>query len=92
MAVLVTMQVGPVDWSKFKSAMDWAKASPAAGRGYSRIYRSEHDPNQVIIVEEWDSHDVMHAYQDRVGEEFNRRAGTEGLDWHTGVWQLADSM
>jgi hypothetical protein len=32
----------------------------------------------------------MHAYQDKVGEEFNRQAGTEGLQWQTGVWVLAD--
>jgi hypothetical protein len=92
MAVLVTMQVGPVDWSKFKAAMDWAKGFPATGRSYSRVYRSEEDPNQVFVVEEWDSHDTMHSFTDQLGEEFNRRAGTEGMQWQTGVWQLAEQM
>jgi hypothetical protein len=89
MAVLVTSQVGPVDWSKFQAAMQWGTTQPAEGRRSSRIYRSEGDPANILIVEEWDSHDAMHRYTDRVGEEFNRRAGTEGLNWQTGVWTEA---
>ena len=88
MAILVTMEVGPVDWQKFADAMEWAKSVPANGRSSGRIYRSEHDPNHVLIVEEWDSHDAMHRYQDQTGDEFNRRAGTEGLEWQTGTWDL----
>ncbi len=92
MAIVVTMQVGPVDWSKFKSGLASLKDVPAAGRAYSRLYRGENDPNTVLIVEEWDSHASMHRYQDQVGEEFNRRAGTEGLDWQTGTWELSESI
>ena len=91
MAIVVTMQVGPVDWDKFKAAIDWGKGTPSPGRTYSRVYRSQSDPSRVLIVEEWDSHDSMHHYQDQVGEEFNRRAGTEGLDWQDAVWELAAS-
>ena len=92
MAILLTMQVGPVDWTKFQAALDWGKALSATGRSYSRIYRQESDPSRVLIVEEWDSHDSMHAYQDKVGEEFNRRAGTEGLEWQDAVWELSSSL
>ena len=91
MAILVTMQVGPVDWAKFMDATEWSKQFPATGRTSGRIYRSEEDPSQVFVVEEWDSHDSMHAYQDKLGDEFNRRAGTEGLEWQTGVWDMATS-
>ena len=89
MAILVTMQVGPVDWEKFKAAAEWATGTPAAGRTSSRVYRGEHDANIVFIAEEWESHEAMHAYQDQTGEEFNRRAGTEGLTWTTGTWEPA---
>jgi len=92
MAILVTLQVGPVDWPKFKAAIDWLKSAPAPGRGSSEVYRGESDASQVLIVERWDSHDAMHAYQDQVGEEFNRRAATGELDWQTGVWELAESL
>ena len=92
MAIIVTMQVGPVDWNKFKAALDWGKATPANGRSYSRVYRAESDPSTVLIVEEWDSHDSMHRYQEQLGEEFNRRAGTEGLEWQDRTWELAESV
>jgi hypothetical protein len=92
MSILVTMQVGPVDWQKFQAAMEWAKGYPAQGQSYSRIYRLQSDPSQVFVVEEWDSHDAMHEYQEKLGDEFNRRAGTEGLEWTTNVWDPAGSM
>jgi hypothetical protein len=34
----------------------------------------------------------MHRYQDQVGDEFNRMAGTEGMDWQSGVWELAEEL
>ena len=93
MAILLTMQVGPVDWQKFKGAMDWSKgAATATGRAYSRVYRAESDASTVLIVEEWDSHESMHSYQEVVGEKFNKRAGTEGAEWQDSVWELADSI
>ena len=93
MAILLTMQVGPVDWQKFEAAMDWSRgAATAKGRAYSRVYRAESDSSTVLIVEEWDSHDSMHSYQEQIGEEFNRRAGTEDAEWKDDVWELADSL
>jgi quinol monooxygenase YgiN len=92
MAIFVTMEVGPIDWSKFQQALDWSKDKPAPGRVFSRIYRGEQDPNQVLIAEEWQSHDAMHAFQDQSGDEFNRLAGTEGMDWRVNAWQLAMSL
>lgn len=92
MAILVTMQVGPVDWSKFKAAIDAGRSQPAPGRQSSRVFRMRSNPAQVLVVEEWDSHDSMHAYQDKVGDDFNRIAGTEGMEWQTALWDLAESM
>lgn len=92
MAILVTMQVGPVDWTKFKAAIDAGRSIPAPGRHSSRVYRQQHDPNVVLVVEEWDSHDAMHAYQDQAGDDFNRTAGTEGMEWQTNLWELAAEM
>ena len=89
MAILVTMEVGPVDWDKFKAASDWAKQFPAQGQISSEVYRGESDSKRVLIVERWESHDAMHKYQDQVGEEFNKRAGTEGLEWKDAVWEVA---
>jgi hypothetical protein len=29
----------------------------------------------------------MHAASEKVGDDFNREAGTEGLKWTTHIWQ-----
>lgn len=91
MALLVTMQVSPVDWGKFKAACEWAATKEQKGRRSERIFRAEGDPKSVLVVQEWDSHDAFHAASDELGDEFNRRAGTEGLDWITGTWVLSDA-
>jgi len=86
MAVVVTMEVGPVDWAKFQAAMEWMNSQPEQGLASNKVYRSEANPNELLVVQEWDSHDSFHAMSEKYGDEFNRRAGTEGLDWRTGVW------
>jgi len=86
MAILVTMEVGPVDWAKFQSAVQWMESQPAAGLRSNKVYRMESDPSMLLMVQEWDSHDAFHATSEKLGDELNRRAGTEGLDWRTGVW------
>src|SRR5256885_4102242 len=89
MSILVTMQAGPVDWTKFKAAVDRFGSDRPAGQQSSRIYRQQGDPSRVIVIEEWDSHDAMHTYQDKDGDEFNRLAGTEGMEWQGALWDLA---
>jgi quinol monooxygenase YgiN len=88
MAVLVTMQVGPVDWGKFGDAIAWAETLESPGMRWRKVHRSESDPKNVLILEEWDSHDAFHALSEKYGDEFNKRAGTEGLDWVSGVWTI----
>lgn len=91
MAVFVTMQVGPVEWGAFRSAVEWSAGQPQEGLRSQRVYRMESDPKQVLVVQQWDSHDAFHTASDRLGDEFNSRAGTEGLDWVTGVWSASDA-
>ena len=91
MSVLVTMQVGPVDWDKFRSASEWLETQGAPGLHSRRVYRSESDPSTVFVTAEWESHDRFHDFSDRVGDEFNKRAGTEGANWETGAWTLSDA-
>ena len=86
MALLVLMQVGPVDRDRFRSAAEWMDAQDAPGRVSSRIYAAEGDPKTVLVAQEWESHDAFHSVSERLGPEFNARAGTEGLDWKTMTW------
>jgi quinol monooxygenase YgiN len=92
MAILVTMQVGPVDWTRFKAAMDRFSGDKPAGLHSSRTYRRQGDPARILVIEEWDSHDAMHAYQEQAGDEFNRMAGTEGMEWEVALWDFAAEM
>ena len=41
----------------------------------------------MSVFAEWDSHDVMHAATEQLGERFNEEAGTEGLTWETRIWR-----
>lgn len=90
MSVLVQMTVRPPDWATFAAAVDWmnGQGTPKGLRS-SRVYRDENDPATVCVLQEWDSHDAFHASSDEIGDEFNRRAGTEGLHWETHIWAEA---
>jgi heme-degrading monooxygenase HmoA len=89
MLVLLTMQVGPVDWEKFRSALDWASGQNMPGLLSSKTYRAEDDPSTVIMIQEWESHEAFHKVGDEVGPEFVSRAGMEGAEWIDRTWTLA---
>ena len=91
MSVLLTMQVGPVDWDKFKTASEWGYGQKPEGLISGKVYRAEGDQSRALVVEEWESHDAWHEFADRVGDEFNSRAGTEGADWQDTIWVLSDA-
>lgn len=91
MALLLTMQVGPVDWERFKPALEWLYAQDAPGWTSSKVYRSEKDPSMVLFIDEWESREAMHAFVQRVDSEFHMRAGTGDLAWRDGTWTLADA-
>ena len=87
MSVLVQFQVRVPDVDKFKAA--WEEIAPLAKEDGARnqaLYRDENDPNVISMLAEWDSHDQMHASSEKRGEEFQAKAGTEGLDWETRIW------
>ena len=91
MSVLLTMQVGPVDWSKFKSASEWGYGQKPSGLISGKVYRAEGDQSRVLVVEEWESHGAWHEFADEVGAEFNLRAGTEGAEWQDTIWVMSDA-
>jgi len=85
--VLVEFRVKVPDVDRFRAAAE--KYTPTiaelGGRNH-RAYVSESDPSEVCTLSEWDSHDAMMAATDRFGDDFNRDAGTEGLEWETRIW------
>jgi quinol monooxygenase YgiN len=91
-SVIVWMTVRPTDWKAFKEAVAWAIDRPRPkGLHSTQVYRREGDPDLVLDLEEWDSHDIWMQFADQIGEEFNKRAKTEGLDWETFIWHPSDA-
>lgn len=88
MSVLITLQIGPVDWDRFQAALEWLDAQAAPGCVRSTVYRSIKDPAQVLIVDEWTTREAAIEFASRVDPEFNARAGTEALSWQDASWEL----
>jgi hypothetical protein len=85
--VLVQFRVKVTDLERFRAAIDkYAPTIAELGGRNHRAFVSESDPTEVCTLAEWDSHDSMMAATDRFGDEFNRDAGTEGLEWETRIW------
>ncbi len=89
MAVLVTMKISPPDTAKFEAALrQFQPPGPGDGCRQHAVARAQADAASYLFTEVWESHDHMHRFQDRVGADFNRDAGTEGANWETQVWDL----
>jgi hypothetical protein len=87
MTVLVQFRVTVPDVERFKATSEkYASLMEELGGRHSRAYFSESDPNEVTTMAEWDSHDAMMAATDQFGDDFNRDAGTEGIEWETRIW------
>lgn len=87
--VLVQFRVRVPDVERFKAAADrFTPVIEELGGRNHRAYSSESDPQEVTTFSEWESHDAMMAATDRFGEDFNREAGTEGIEWETRIWHL----
>ena len=86
-STVVWMTVRVRDWDAFKNTLGWVTSlDRPKGIHSGHTYRREGDPMLVLDLEEWDSHDIWMQFADQVGEEFNKRANTEGLDWETFIW------
>jgi quinol monooxygenase YgiN len=87
MSVLVQFRVTVPDVDKFKAA--WEELKPAAQQDGARnqaLYQAESNPNEITMMAEWDSHDAMHESSEKRGDEFQAKAGTEGVEWETRIW------
>ncbi len=87
--VLVQFRVNVPDLERFQRAAEkYTPVMEELGGHNHRAYVSESDPTEVTTLSEWESHDAMMAATDRFGDDFNRDAGTEGLEWETRIWHL----
>jgi quinol monooxygenase YgiN len=87
MAVVVQMRVRVDDLDRFKNAyQDWLPRMGEMGGKSMGLFHAENDPNEVSLLEEWESHDQMHEASKKYGDEFNETAGTVGKEWETRIW------
>ena len=92
MSVLVTMRVRVNDFAGVKAAMaKHADALKRAGCHWAQVYRAEKDPNDVLFLMEWESHEAFNASGDQSGEEFNDLI-QPASEWDDVVWQLSDAV
>lgn len=88
MSVFVTMTVRPPDQAKFEAACKEAMKQGTPPGAKSNFWaKSESDPGLYVWAGEWESHDAMHAFSEKTGDDFNKSAGTEGVEWETHIWQ-----
>jgi len=59
----------------------------AMGSRNDGVYEDENEPGLMSTMSEWDNHDQMHGASEKHGDQFNKEAGTEGLDWTTHIWR-----
>jgi quinol monooxygenase YgiN len=72
MSVLVQMRVRVDDVDRFKAAYEqWLPQIGEMGGKSIGLYTSENDPNEVSLLEEWESHDHMHEASEKYGDQFN---------------------
>jgi heme-degrading monooxygenase HmoA len=72
----------------FGALIDKARA---AGLLSSKVYRSEADPDDVLFVSEWRSHEDLHKFGEENGDRFNEVAGVKPEDWEDLAWGLSDA-
>ncbi len=91
MSVLVTMRVKVNDFEGVrKAAAKYRDRMQAAGCHWSKIYRAEKDPNDVLFLMEWESHEAFNASGEDTGDDFNALVQPAG-EWDDVVWHLSDA-
>ncbi len=92
MSILVTMRVKVKDFEGVRKAVAKHNAHmKAAGCHWSKVYRAEKDPNDVLFLMEWESHAAFEKSGDSgVADDFNALVDPLG-DWEDVVWQLSDA-
>jgi quinol monooxygenase YgiN len=91
MSVLVTMRVRVNDFAGVKAAMaKYAAGMKQIGCHWAKVYRAEKDPNDVLFLMEWESHDAFNASGEQDGDDFNTLV-QPASEWDDVVWQLSDA-
>jgi hypothetical protein len=92
MSVIVQYIVKVPDVDRFVATSEkYAPMFAEMGSRNGAVYEDENEPGLMSTMSEWDGHDQMHAASEKYGDDFNREAGTEGLQWTTHIWHTKGS-
>ena len=88
MSVYIEDSVRVSDPQRFIDACKrWEAEMADAGARNLHFYRSESDPNLMLVAAEYENHDTYHALTEKYGDRFQTDAGTDGLQWETRIWK-----
>ena len=91
MSVLITMRVKVKNFEGTKKAAHlFVKNAKNAGCYSAKVYRSEKDPNDILWLMEWESHEAFNKSGEESGDEFNSLVEPAG-EWEDVVWLLSDA-
>ncbi len=72
MSIIFTSRQFPKDWAQYKEAVrKYTAMAKESGCTMSKIYRRDGNPGEILWISEWPSHDAVHKFGDKIGEEMN---------------------
>lgn len=91
MSVLITVRVKVNDFEGTKKAATmFAESAKKVGCHWAKVYPSEKDPNDILWLMEWESHNAFNKSGGETGEQFNELV-VPASDWEDVVWHLSDA-
>lgn len=87
--VFVTDSITVSDPDKLVSLLKEAETSAKeAGATELKVYKSVNNPNKVMMTALWPSHDALHQYEEKMGDEFNDKiSDIKQGEWDEDAWQ-----
>lgn len=69
--------------------MDEVKAqAEEAGARDLKVFKSVNNPNKVLTTAWWPNHDALHAFEEKVGPQFNTQIESiKQSDWDEDAWE-----
>mgnify|MGYP001580649317 CR=1 FL=1 len=87
--IFVTDTITVSDSTKLKEIVDQYKSQMEEdGAKDFKVFKSLNNPNKVLMTAWWPSHDALHAFEEKVGEEANGKITDIKQDeWNEDAWE-----
>lgn len=87
--IFVTDSISVSDASKIKELFDEIRnAAEQAGASDLKVFKSLNNPNKILTTAWWPNHDALHAFEEKMGPEFNQKIESiKQSEWEEDAWQ-----